>query len=33
MFSKVGVLGQAEAGHHVFGNLAGADKVYLSLDY
>ena len=28
MFSKVGVLGQTEAGHHAFGDLAGSDKVY-----
>ena len=33
MFSKVGVLGQAEAGHHAFGDLAGSDKAYVSLDY
>ena len=33
MFGKVGVIGQSEAGYHVFGNIAGADKVYLGLDY
>jgi hypothetical protein len=33
MFGKVGVIGQSEAGYHLFGNIAGADKVYLGLDY